>query len=96
MRSVLTFLALVALAAPIQAERLTVTLTWVEQDVYHAEHPTTEVYLFTEGCTEVVQKESVVLDLDPGPTQAVRILFHGGAVECRVVKAMADGQVVGE
>ena len=96
MRLALTALALVALATPAGAERLTMTLTWVEQDVYHAEHPTSEVYLFTEGCMEVVQKESVVLDLDPGPPEAARILFYGGQVECRVVKAMADGQVAEE
>ena len=96
MRSALTLLALVALAAPIQAERLTMTLTWVEQDVYHAEHPTSEVYLFTEGCMEVVQKESVVLDMQPGPPAIVQIEFYGGEIECRVVQAMADGQVAGE
>jgi len=93
MKTAMTFLALAALAVPVQAERLTVTISWVEQDVYHAEHPTSEIYLFTEGCQEVVQKEAVVLDMQAGPPEAVRILFYGGQVECRVVKAMADGQV---
>jgi hypothetical protein len=93
MRTAMTFLALVTLAAPLQAERLTVTISWVEQDVYHAEHPTSEVYLFTEGCQEVVQKEPVVLEMQAGPPEVVRLLFYGGEVACRVVKAMADGQV---
>ena len=96
MRNAMMLLALVALAVPAQAERLTVTLSWLEQDVYHAEHPTSEVYLYTEGCMEVVQKEPVVLDMEPGPPAVVRLLFHGGEVECRVVKAMADGQVAEE
>ena len=93
MRNAMMLLTLAALAVPAQAERLTVTLSWLEQDVYHAEHPTSEVYLFTEGCMEVVQKEPVVLDMEPGPPEVVRLLFHGGEVECRVVKAIADGQV---
>ena len=96
MRDVMMLLALVALAVPAQAERVTVTVSWLEQDVYHAEHPTSDVYLFTEGCMEVVQKETVVLDMEPGPPGVVRLLFHGGEVECRVVKAMADGQVTEE
>jgi hypothetical protein len=40
-----------------------------------------------------VPKEPVVLDMQAGPPATVRILFYGGQVECRVVKAMADGQV---
>lgn len=96
MKPVMTFLALVALAAPVLAERLTVTISWVEQDVYHAEHPTSDIYLFTEGCQEVVRKEPVVLDMQAGPPEVVRLLFYGGRVECRVVKAMADGQVAEE
>ena len=94
MRSaMMAFLALAALAAPIRAERLTLTISWVEQDMYHAHHPTAEVYLFTEGCAEVVQNEPVVLDMQAGPPESVRILFYGGEVACRVVKAMADGEV---
>ena len=92
MRFALTFLALVALATPVGAERLTVTISWVDQDMYHAEHPTSEIYLFTEGCTEVVQKEAVVLDMQSGPPEVVQIEFYGGEVACRVIRAMADGQ----
>ena len=89
--AVLAFFALAATTA--HAERLPVTVSYVDENLYHAKHPTIEVYLITEACFEVVQNAEAVLDLDFSPPQRNRLIFPG-EIECVIVEAIADGQSV--